>query len=186
MRWLLLSFAAFFLVGGCTDSMEPVRAKFRPKKKRKDAAPKDTPPPPTCHLLLPGLNLSDIYGLGAFHREKPAPGRRFLFDCEWRVDRAGTARRTIVYQAACGDQARAFRRMHGRKGPADTEVTVRAGMGGVAQESHGLTGEATVRLLFESAAMPGCFVSIRAPGSAQLAARVARAIEESLVRRSAP
>jgi hypothetical protein len=50
----------------------------------------------------------------------------------------------------------------------------------------GIATDPEVRLLFESAARPGCWVSIRAPGSVKLATRLARSIEEWMLSRVRP
>jgi len=177
-----------FATGACSDPVTPVSEKLRANQKKKAPPPEPPPPPASCLLVLPGVNLASLYGLGGFHREQAAPGDRYYFTCEWRVHTTeGTApRRDIVYQAACGDEVRRMKHMVGKKRVGDSEATIRAGMGGRAFFGEGLGREPTVRLLFESAAMPGCWVRIQAPGSVRTAARLARSIEAFLESRAAP
>ncbi len=94
LPWLLLG----FLLGACSDPLTSIGIKSKPKKAKK--GPVEPPEPPAnCHLIVPDIKISEMYGVGGFHREEPGPGRRFLFDCEWRVDtvEAGHARRQVVY-----------------------------------------------------------------------------------------
>lgn len=173
------------LLCGCSD---PLTRFAPPETKNKKKGPAEAPPPPSnCHLVAPDFLIAKEFGMGGFHRENPSPGARFLFDCEWRVDHVepGEARRQVTYQAACGGEARVVRRIHGKERPGDVKAAVRVGFGGVAFVGAGLGRESIVRLLFESAAMPGCWVRVHAPGSVDGAVRLSRAIEKFLDSRPA-
>ncbi len=184
MRWLLFPLSVAVFAGGGSDPVATVAPRKKHSKITRNNSGK--PPPESCHAFLRSLSLSELYGVGAFHIQRTKPGPRFLFECEWRVDVGAEVRRTVTYRVACGKQAELFKRFYGRPRAGDVESTLRVGAGGVAWTGPGLAGEPEVRLLVESAAIPGCVVSIRGPGSVKLATRLARAIEDWILTRVGP
>ncbi len=156
----------------------------KPVKKTPTVADEIAGPAPisSCNVLLDQFNLSSVYGLGAFHIERPEPTERALFQCEWRVNakEAGAARQVVSYEGACGDHGFRLRKRVQASHANETPYTALAGLGGRAWLRPQVDGVDAVDLLFESAARTDCWIRVTAPGAVVTAVDLGRAVERGL------